>query len=108
MNPKEYAEKAITIDPLAFHPEVDISEAATVAIRSGYPVPRYGVTLYSGKRGRVNDGIDWGVDHLRKNIAELIINVAEDCITVTSDILDEATQNRIASAIRGHFEIRLN
>jgi hypothetical protein len=108
MNPTEYANKMITVDPLAFQPEVPITEAATVAVRWGYPEPRYGVTLYSGKRGRTNDGIDWGVDHLRQNIADLIVNVAEDCISITSEVLDSDIHAKVASLIRNHFEIRIN
>jgi hypothetical protein len=107
MNPKDYAEKAITIEKLFFSPETPIEEAADVCLRSGYPEPKYGVVLYGGRRGEVNGSIDWGVDHLRRGIAEIIESVAEDCISVVSqlnDIPDEA-RSKIANAIRQHFEI---
>lgn len=108
MNPKDYAQKAVTIDQLDFHPEVDVSESATVAFRFGYPIPKTGVSLFSGPRGRVNAGIDAPADQLRNGIAELIVSVAEDCISVASGILSDEDQVRITKAIRNRFEIRLN
>lgn len=107
MSPEEYAEKAIEITPLAYRQDVPIEEAADVIIRFGYPEPKTGVTIFAGKRGMTNYGIDWGVKYLRKGISELIEHVAEDCISVVNNLadVDDETKAVIAKAIRARFEI---
>lgn len=107
MNPKDYAEKAITIEPLFWNQDVPLEEAADVTLRSGYPEPMYGVVLYGGRRGDTDGGIDWGAKHLRRGFAELIEHVAEDCISIVDNLegVDEESRAKIAKAIRRHFEI---
>ena len=110
MNPKEYAEKMITVEPLFWKPDTPLEEAADVTLRSGYPEPKYGVVLYGDPRGDANGGIDWGVKQLRRGIADLIEHVAEDCISIvqSQSELDEEVREKIAKAIRTHFEILAN
>lgn len=110
MNPKTYAEKAVTIHTLFWNPEVKVEEAGTVCFGYGYPEPKTGVALFSGPRGAVNDGIDWPAGKLRKGIADLIEHVAEDCIFVIADIegISSETQSAIATSIRRHFQIEGN
>ncbi len=113
MNPKEYAEKAVTIDSLFWNPggKIDVKDAGTVGFSYGYPEPRPGgVALWSGPRGHFNDGIDWPVGKLREGIAQLIEHVAEDCISVVSnlDAVSSDAKAAITTAIRRHFEIEGN
>jgi hypothetical protein len=107
MNPKEYAEKAIHLSPITLRKDLSIDEAAALVFRGGYPEPQYGVDLFYSHRGDANNGIDWPLKHLRRGFAELIENVAEDCVSVVANLedVDEGTKTKIAAAIRNHFEI---
>ena len=113
MNPKEYAEKAITIDPLYSNPLGLFSpeNSGTVSFQWDYPEPKEGgVALFSGPRGEYNGGIDWPANKLRTGIAEMIESVAEDCISVIAGLedVDGETNSKIANAIRKHFEIEVH
>jgi len=107
MNPEEYAQKAITIEELMFRRNIDIGLAGSVVLRSGYPEPVYGVTLFEGNRGDSNGGIDWPANHLRRGIADLIRHVADDCISVINrdEGLDDDVKLRLEQAIHEHFEM---
>ena len=110
MNPKEYAEKAIHLGQITLRQDLPIEEAAALVLRTGYPEPQYGVELFASHRGNANNGIDWPMRHLRKAFAQLIENVAEDCISLIEGMpeIDSAFQQKAASAIREHFEIKVN
>src|SRR2546426_8125538 len=106
MNPQNYAEQAITVEPANPTPWFSPQGLFAVVLRFGYPVPERGAELFYGPRGKVNGTLDMPVLQLQSFLAETIENVAEDCISVLSGLrLDEPTHARIVSAIRKHFEI---
>lgn len=101
MNPEAYARKVVTAEPASSAPGF-----FAVVIRSGYPIPQYGVEIFIGPRGKVSNSIDWSVDRLQDFVADTVESVAEECASVVAELnLDEVTRNRIANAIRRHFEI---
>ena len=108
MNPKEYAQTAISARPANPTPWFKPNGLFAVVLRSGYPTPERGAELFYGPRGKVNGTIDNPIQQLQSFLAETIENVAEDCISVVADLnLDETTQSRIALSIRRHFEIEI-
>lgn len=110
MNPTEYAEKAVTVEEPDPFLGLSADEFGSVVLRSGYPQPEFGVTLFNNHRGMANNGVDWAASRLRRGIAALIVHVAEDCIDVVSRVegVNENQRAMIEGAIRKQFEILLH
>src|SRR5436309_14227829 len=109
MNLEDFANKAVTLEKVAFS-NLPLDGAASLVVRWGFPTPETGMTLIAGRRGDTDNGIDWAADRLREYIVNLVESVVTDAITTIqeSEGITEDERQKVVNVLRTHFGMTLS